>query len=183
MYVTISVGKLLACAAWAGSAQRLTIVALSLLAKPGEEGLAAGASVCCAAPRLSRVSRTSRAVVDVSMFIAAQTRGIPPASNSGGTAQIGPSRTSVAIVESRMCVFVSVEGGCGSGAGVRVRVWKDRVVDQSVGNLRCFEREDEEASDCLLKGLANGNTTGGQHLAPSRNRPPQRPIPMRSFPF
>jgi hypothetical protein len=134
-------------------------------------------------PRLSRFSRTSRAVVHVSMFIAAQTRGIPPASNSGGAAQIGPSRTSVAIVESRMCVFVSVEGGCGSGAGVRVRVWKDRVVDQSVGNLRCFEREDEEASDCLLKGLANGNTTGGQHLAPSRKWPASTADCHAFFPF
>lgn len=45
MYVTISVGTLLACAGVVQRARGLTIVALSLLAKPGEESLAAAVSV------------------------------------------------------------------------------------------------------------------------------------------
>ena len=70
MYVTISVGKPLACAAMAGMAWgRLTIVALSLFAQPCEESLAARVSVLCAALCLSPCPRTSRAADGVSMFI------------------------------------------------------------------------------------------------------------------
>jgi hypothetical protein len=62
MYVTISARTLLACAATAGGGRGLTIVALSLLAKPGEESLAAGVSMCCALLCMRAVRRTSRAV-------------------------------------------------------------------------------------------------------------------------
>jgi hypothetical protein len=63
MYVTISVGTLLACAASAGDARRLTIVALSLLAKPGEESLAIAMSMCGTLRRRLQLYRTSRAAV------------------------------------------------------------------------------------------------------------------------
>jgi hypothetical protein len=101
---------LLACAARARGARGHTIVTLSLLAKPGEESLAAAASVHCVAPvPVAAASYLSRCG-QVSMFIATQTRGIRPPIMAGNGAA-GALRTSVAIVIVGRCAVVVVGQG------------------------------------------------------------------------
>jgi hypothetical protein len=96
MYVTISVGAPLACAAVAESARGLTIVALSLLTKPGEESLAVAVSITGSGVRIPQVG-TSRAVV----MLACLSQGRRGASRWQATAGNGADkepRTSVAIL-------------------------------------------------------------------------------------
>lgn len=112
MYVTISVGALLACAASAEGALRLTIVALSLLAKPGEESLAVAVSICRASLRVVQLYRTSRAV-DVLACLSQGRRGAHGRPATAGDSADKAARTSVAIVMIGWCVggVVEVDSG------------------------------------------------------------------------
>jgi hypothetical protein len=132
MYVTISVGALLACAAVARDARGTYHRNAQPARKAGR-----GRSCCCCVNVLwgavpvavpSYLSRCRQ----VSIFIAVQARGIPPASHSGGSRTERAARTSVAIVLVGWCADVVVETGKWWSVGVR----KDRV--RAVGQEEVF---------------------------------------------
>jgi hypothetical protein len=87
MYVTISARTLLACAAMAGDVWGLTIVALSLFAKPGEESLAVGVSMFCTSLCVQAECGTSRAVVMLACLSQGR-RGASAGQQRRGTGQI-----------------------------------------------------------------------------------------------
>ena len=135
MYVTISGrGHPLARARDGGRhTQALTIISLSLFAKPGEESLAAAVSMVAASHSRGQSRHTSRAVRSMLAICchyrggSKRLRGIPPTGGGGSGADKG-RLTSDAILTVMWvygwCVGSGrvAEGGCGE-CGCGVKVW------------------------------------------------------------